>query len=60
MQTFKILMPYFKRYKKDVFAAFVAIIVSAFATLYQPRLLENINVQSWLIKDNQSFATGLS
>ena len=39
MQTFKILMPYFKRYKKDVFAAFVAIIVSAFATLYQPRLL---------------------
>lgn len=42
MQAFKILIPHFKHYKKDIFAALVAIIVSAFATLYQPRLLENI------------------
>ena len=42
MQTFNILKPYFKRYKKDVALALVAIIVSAFSSLYQPRLLENI------------------
>lgn len=42
MSAFKILIPHFKRYRKDVIAALIAIIVSAFATLYQPRLLENI------------------
>lgn len=53
MQTFKILTPYFKRYKKDVFAAMIAIIVSAFATLYQPRLLENI--QRAIMADQRQF-----
>lgn len=42
MSAFKILIPHFKRYRKDVIAALIAIVVSAFATLYQPRLLENI------------------
>ncbi len=53
MQTFKILTPYFKRYKKDVFAAMIAIIVSAFATLIQPRLLENI--QRAIMADQRQF-----
>ena len=35
----KILLPYFKRYKKDVFLTLITIVFSAFATLYQPRLL---------------------
>lgn len=42
MKNFKILMPYLKRYRKDVIAAMIAILVSAFSGLYQPKLLENI------------------
>ncbi len=47
----KLLLPYFKRYKKDVFAALVMIVFSAFATLYQPRLLQQ--VQNELMADQQ-------
>lgn len=42
MKSFKILTPHFKTYRKEIIKAFVAIIVSAFASLYQPKLLENI------------------
>ena len=47
----KLLLPYFKRYKRDVFAAWVMIVFSAFATLYQPRLLQQ--VQNELMADQQ-------
>lgn len=47
----KILLPYFKRYKKDVFLTLITIVFSAFATLYQPRLLQQ--VQSELLADQQ-------
>lgn len=47
----KLLLPYFKRYKKDVFAALVMIVFSSFATLYQPRLLQQ--VQNELMADQQ-------
>lgn len=47
----KLLLPYFKRYKRDVFAALVMIVFSAFATLYQPRLLQQ--VQNELMADQQ-------
>ncbi len=42
MRNFKILVPHLKHYKKDVICALLAIIDSAFASLYQPKLLENI------------------
>ena len=42
MKSFKILMPHMKHYKKDILGALIAIIVSAFASLYQPKILENI------------------
>lgn len=42
MQSFKILVPHMKHYKKDILGALIAIIVSAFASLYQPKILENI------------------
>lgn len=42
MENFKIILPYLKRYKKDVVCAIIAILVSAFSGLYQPKLLENI------------------
>ncbi|KRM40312.1 ABC transporter ATP-binding and permease [Lactobacillus hamsteri DSM 5661 = JCM 6256] len=44
-------MPHFKRYKKDVILALVAIFVSAFSSLYQPKLLENI--QKAIMADNR-------
>ncbi|MBW9308112.1 ABC transporter ATP-binding protein [Lactobacillus delbrueckii] len=47
----KILLPYFKRYKKDVFLTLITIVFSAFATLYQPRLLQQ--VQNELLADQQ-------
>lgn len=42
MNAFKILKSHFKTYRKDIALALIAIVVSAFATLYQPKLLENI------------------
>ena len=42
MENFKIILPYLKCYKKDVVCAIIAILVSAFSGLYQPKLLENI------------------
>ena len=42
MENFKIILPYLKRYKKDVVCAIIAILFSAFSGLYQPKLLENI------------------
>ena len=47
----KILLPYFRRYKKDVFVTLITIVISAFATLYQPRLLQQ--VQNELLADQQ-------
>ncbi|KZV02794.1 Lipid A export ATP-binding/permease proteinMsbA [Lactiplantibacillus plantarum] len=38
----KILMPYFKRYRLDVWIAMLSVIVLVFATLWQPRLLQVI------------------
>lgn len=51
MNTLKILKPHFKNYRKEIIAALIAIFVSAFATLYQPRLLENI--QKAIMADQQ-------
>lgn len=51
MKSFQILKPHFKHYQKDVFAALIAIIISAFASLYQPRLLETI--QQAIIADQR-------
>lgn len=52
MSSFKILIPHFKNYRKDVVAALIAIVISAFASLYQPKLLENI--QKAIMADNRS------
>ncbi|MCG0732513.1 ABC transporter, ATP-binding and permease protein [Lactiplantibacillus plantarum] len=51
----KILMPYFKRYRLDVWIAMLSVIVLVFATLWQPRLLQVI------IKNDQAtvFREGL-
>lgn len=38
----KILMPYFKRYRVDVWIAMLSVIALVFATLWQPRLLQVI------------------
>lgn len=38
----KVLMPYIKRYRKDVYIALISIIALVFATLWQPRLLQVI------------------
>lgn len=38
----QILKPHFKKYRKEIILAVITILVSAFATLWQPRLLENI------------------
>lgn len=45
-------MPHFKRYKKDVILALIAIFISAFSSLYQPKLLENI--QKAIMADNRA------
>ncbi|MDE7055726.1 MAG: ABC transporter ATP-binding protein, partial [Lactobacillus sp.] len=42
MNSFKILIPHFKNYKKDLVFALTSILVSALSGLYQPKLLENI------------------
>lgn len=42
MSSFKILSPHFKNYRKEIILALIAIVVSSFASLYQPKLLENI------------------
>lgn len=52
MTNFKILLPHFRHYQKDVLLALIAIIISAFASLYQPRLLENI--QKAVMADQRS------
>lgn len=52
MQALKILLPHFKHYKKEVVFALIAIIISAFASLYQPKLLESI--QKAIMSDNHS------
>ncbi|MQS76246.1 ABC transporter ATP-binding protein [Companilactobacillus halodurans] len=36
----KVLMPYLKRYRKDVYIALISIVALVFATLWQPRLLQ--------------------
>lgn len=48
----QILKPYFKNYRKEIILAIITILISAFATLWQPRLLENI--QKAILADNQS------
>ncbi|WP_289700681.1 ABC transporter ATP-binding protein [Lactobacillus taiwanensis] len=48
----EILKPHFKNYRKEIILAIVTILISAFATLWQPRLLENI--QKAILADNQS------
>ena len=46
----QILKPHFKKYRKEIILAVITILVSAFATLWQPRLLENI--QKAILADN--------
>ncbi len=46
----KILMPYFKRYRLDVWIAMLSVIVLVFATLWQPRLLQVIKQSLKMIK----------
>lgn len=46
----QILKPHFKKYRKEIILAVITILVSAFATLWQPRLLENI--QKAILSDN--------
>lgn len=48
----QILKPHFKSYRKEIILAIITILISAFATLWQPRLLENI--QKAILADNQS------
>ena len=48
----QILKPHFKTYRKEIILAIITILISAFATLWQPRLLENI--QKAILADNQS------
>ena len=47
----QILKPHFKNYRKEIILAIITILISAFATLWQPRLLENI--QKAILADNQ-------
>lgn len=47
----EILKPHLKNYRKEIIGAIISILVSAFATLWQPRLLENI--QKALMRDSQ-------
>ncbi|WP_419755430.1 ABC transporter ATP-binding protein [Lactiplantibacillus plantarum] len=55
----KILMPYFKRYRLDVWIAMLSVVVLVFATLWQPRLLQVI--MEAIIKNDQAtvFREGL-
>lgn len=46
----QILKPHLKKYRKEIILAVITILVSAFATLWQPRLLENI--QKAILADN--------
>lgn len=46
----QILKPHFKNYRKEIILTVITILVSAFATLWQPRLLENI--QKAILADN--------
>lgn len=46
----QILKPHFKKYRKEIILAVITILVSAFATLWQQRLLENI--QKAILADN--------
>ncbi len=46
----QVLKPHFKNYRKEIILAVITILVSAFATLWQPRLLENI--QKAILADN--------
>lgn len=46
----QILKPHFKNYRKEIILVVITILVSAFATLWQPRLLENI--QKAILADN--------
>ncbi|WP_367719149.1 ABC transporter ATP-binding protein [Lactobacillus gasseri] len=46
----QILKPHFKNYRKEIIFAIITILISAFATLWQPRLLENI--QKAILADN--------
>lgn len=46
----QILKPHFKNYRKEIIFAIITILVSAFATLWQPRLLDNI--QKAILADN--------
>lgn len=45
-----VLKPHFKNYRKEIILAIITILISAFATLWQPRLLENI--QKAILADN--------
>ena len=60
----RILRPHLKHYRSDIFGAVISILVSAFATLWQPRLLENIqkallvNQQATVFRDGVYFVKG--
>ena len=38
----KLLLPYFKKYAKDTLLSTIMVIITGLSTLYQPRILENI------------------
>ncbi len=48
----RILKPHFKNYHKEIIGAVISIIISAFDTLWQPRVLEDI--QKAILADRQS------
>ncbi|QMU08788.1 ABC transporter ATP-binding protein [Levilactobacillus suantsaii] len=48
----KTLMPYFRRYHRDVWGAMVSLVALVFATLWQPRLLQV--VMEAIIKNDQN------
>lgn len=48
----KVLMPYIKRYRKDVYIAIISVVALVFATLWQPRLLQVI--MNAILKGNKT------
>lgn len=41
-ESMKLLLPYFKKYAKDTLLSTIMVIITGLSTLYQPRILENI------------------
>ncbi|MBD5430275.1 ABC transporter ATP-binding protein [Lactobacillus sp.] len=55
----KILVPHLKNYKKEIVGAIVSVLISAFATLWQPRLLEDIQKAILADKHNSILRDGI-